>query len=326
MDAAFPVLERISYKKVSVPCGFSNLYAAKYRGYFQNMPGVMKQYDQFVFHASQYRDIDFAREHGFRNYSVIPNGASFSEFSSPDKTFRQRYNIPADIPLLLTVGSHTGFKGHQLVLDAFRCLKIKNAALVIIGNNYKPANIWSSLLHPMFWAISKGKMCQASRYIFRAAFGGIGPGCLPDCRMYSRQINQLSKGQKRVILLDPARRDVVAALHAADLFVFGSNIEYSPLVLFEAMAAGTPFISLACGNAVEIAALGGGGIIAPTIQIENGMVDGEPGDFASSIENLLQNANERSKLAQSGHAAWLRQFTWEKIALQYEKLYQEMLL
>jgi len=326
MDAAFPILDRIPYKKVMVPCGFSNLFNPKYSVYFQNIPKAMKQYDQLIFHTSHYRDIDFAHKHGIDHYSLIPNGASQSEFSSPDLTFRQRNNIPNDVPMLLTVGSHTGMKGHQLVLEAFRQLQTKNGVLVIIGNMVESVNLWQCFLRPLLGTISKGKVHQAAQLILRTTFGGIGPGCIPDCKMRSSLINIAAKGQKRVILLDPPRKEVVAALHAADLFVFGSNIEYSPLVLFEAMAASTPFLSLACGNAAEIASWGGGGVIAPTIQKENGMAEGDPSEFAIAIDDLLQNGTERLNLAKTGHSAWLKQFTWEKIAPQYEKLYQEILL
>ena len=38
---------------------------------------------------------------------VMPNGAGEEEFSHVDPTFWQRYRISEDVPLLLTVGSHT---------------------------------------------------------------------------------------------------------------------------------------------------------------------------------------------------------------------------
>jgi len=56
------------------------------------------------------------------------------------------------------------------------------------------------------------------------------------------------------------------------------------------------------------------------------MAEGDPSEFAIAIDDLLQNGTERLNLAKTGHSAWLKQFTWEKIAPQYEKLYQEILL
>ena len=36
--------------------------------------------------------------------------------------------------IILTVGSHTGIKGHKECIQAFRKAKIKNSVLVVIGN------------------------------------------------------------------------------------------------------------------------------------------------------------------------------------------------
>ena len=58
------------------------------------------------------------------------------------------------------------------------------------------------------------------------------------------------------------QREVVEAFFAADLFLFPSLIECSPLVLFEAAAAGTPFIATDVGNSREIAEWTGAGLIA----------------------------------------------------------------
>jgi L-malate glycosyltransferase len=53
-------------------------------------------------------------------------------------------------------------------------------------------------------------------------------------------------------------RETVAAYQAADLFLFPSDIERSPVVLFEAMASRTPFLTTAVGNAEEIFGWSGG--------------------------------------------------------------------
>lgn len=286
-DLAFPLLNRIQYRKVIAPCGFSGLFDPVFANYFNKMPTVLKNYDHLIFHSDRYRDINFAREHDVNNYTVIPNGALEDEFSQNDTTFRQRYGIPEDVPMLLTVGSHTGEKGHSLAMKAFNRARIGKSVLVIIGNVF-PGNI----------------------------------GCLPSCKRRAGWLNLISRGQKRIILLNPPRSDVVAAYHAADLFIFGSNIECSPLVIFEAMASRTSFISVACGNAEEIANWGHGGIIIPTISRPKGRVDADPRVMAQVIEGLINNPEERQRLAETGYRAWKHRFTWEKIALEYERVYK----
>ncbi len=337
-DLVYPILDQIPYKKILIPCGFSGLYSPEYAGYFASLPETLEKYDHLVFHADDYRDTNFARQHGIQHWSLIPNGASSDEFSTVDPTFRERYGIPQDALMLLTVGSHTGIKGHRLVLDMLQRLNINNAVLVIVGNALKPLDRWLSIkiqtgnLRANFWPLFRMLQKWEFKSLLSRVFDLVMPllrgdlyipGCMQDCHARANHINLL--GGKHTFLLDPPRPDVVAAYHAADLFVFGSNVEYSPLVLFESMASQTPFLSLACGNAAEIVSWSGGGKIIPTIQLPKGMVDGDPDVFANEIMSLLKNPSESTTLAKNGHAAWEDRFTWEKIVIQYENLYQNLL-
>lgn len=321
MDLVFPVLDRIPYRKVMIPCGFSKLFDPTYQSYFNEMPQIMRGYDYLVFHADDYRDTNFARQHQISDFKIIPNGASEIEFGVEDISFRSRYNIPADIPLLLTIGSHTAAKGHRLCLDAFDRLQTDRAILMIIGNIPDSAGQRKKLIQDIIGQARELNIVRIGKMLIRAILGGVAPGCLPDDRIYSKWINWRNRGKKRVILADPPRSDVIAALQSADLFIFGSNVEYSPLVLFEALASRTPFVSLACGNAAEIAAWSGSGIIAPTIKKGYGNVDGAPDAFAKIIDQLLDNSEERNALAQTGQNAWRERFTWDAIVSQYEALY-----
>lgn len=325
-DLVFPVLDEIPYKKILTPCGFSGLYMAKFASYFQELPDILRNYDYLVFHADNYRDTNFARQNSLTRWNIIPNGASSAEFELAGANFRQRYDIPPEGPLLLTVGSHTGVKGHALMIEAFSRLKTEHATLVIIGNTFGGANWWSNFVRPLLGAIKHRWLTKAANLVFNAVLGGIGPGCLSACRAHARWLNWRNGGKKKVLLLDLPRAEVVAAYQAADLFIFGSNIEYSPIVLYEALASHTPFISLACGNAAEIAAWSGGGIIAPTIQKNEGFVDGDPAVFAGMVDDLLIDESRRHKLANDGYQAWREHFTWEKIAVDYEALYERIIL
>ncbi|RJQ52955.1 MAG: glycosyltransferase family 1 protein [Actinobacteria bacterium] len=292
-DLVFPLLGRLSYPAVLATCGFSGLFDPAYRDYFGLMTKVLKRYDGLIFHSDVYRDRAFARKQGVEG-TLIPNGASEREFAAGEETgdrgstFRKRHGIPEDVPMLLTVGGHSGMKGHELVLRAFELASIGPTALVIIGNR-------------MGWR-----------------------GCYVDCHLKAPRIRVLSLGRKQARLLDPPRQDVVDAYHAADLFVFGSHIECSPLVLFESMASRTPFVTVAAGNAAEIVSWSGGGVVVPTEERSDGTVTAEPRELAREIERLIGNERERSRLAEAGYAAWKERFTWEKIATQYERLYESL--
>ena len=127
------------------------------------------------------------------------------------------------------------------------------------------------------------------------------------------------------MLLDPPRGEVIAAYQAANIFLFGSNIECSPIVLFEAAASGTPFISTACGNAAEIAEWTQSGVIVATQQDRDGSVRAGASSIADAIENLLGDRSRLEKLRRSGRESWKKSFTWERIATEYERVYLKLL-
>ena len=115
-------------------------------------------------------------------------------------------------------------------------------------------------------------------------------------------------------------RDVVQAFMTADLFVFASVVEYSPLVLFEAAAAGTPFLSVPVGNAEEIARWTGGGIICPAARDERGYTQVDPDVLAREMQRCMDDPHLLARLGETARTTWLRQFTWQAIAPRYEAI------
>jgi hypothetical protein len=89
-DALLPVLGQMSKPKIFIPCGFSGLYEPAYAEYYGEMPKVLGKFDHLIFYASDYRDINFARNHGLSNFSIVPNGASEREISGGGMRLRAR--------------------------------------------------------------------------------------------------------------------------------------------------------------------------------------------------------------------------------------------
>ena len=268
-DALIDVLDRIPAGTVLAPCGFSGLTDRAYEDYFATLPAALRSFDELIFHSGTYQDIEFARRAGLKNLNVVPNGASREEFEVPeDSGFRERHGIDAGEPLLLTVGPHNWRKGHALAIQGFRRAGIDEGTLVVIGNRPLRA------------------------------------GCQWDCRRRALTTRIGTAGHKRVRVLDLPRTEVLAAYAAADLFVFGSQVECSPLVLFEAVASGTPFISTAAGNAAEIADWTGGGVVVPSTK-RDGLVNASPDAVAAEVGRLWNDEEERSRLAETGRSRWL---------------------
>jgi len=119
---------------------------------------------------------------------------------------------------------------------------------------------------------------------------------------------------------DLPRADLVQAFLTADLFVFASNVEYSPLVLFEAVAAGTPFLSVPVGNAEEIVRWTEGGIICEAAKDDRGYTRVNPRLLAQEIKRCMDDPEKLTRIGARGRENWRRMFTWQVIAPRYESI------
>ncbi len=290
-DVTLPILDHIKSKKVFVPEGFSGLYRPEFRDYFINMRTWMKKYDKNVFHSNDYRDINFARNCGVDDAVIIPNGASKDEFAPvSDINIRSKLGVPRKHLFILHVGSHTGVKGHSEAIELFSRAHVKNATFVIVGNS----------------------------------FGG---GCTVLCEKRQLKFNLSPKrlfDGKKLIVISLSRSETVAAFKESDFFLFPSNIECSPLILFECMAAKIPFLTTDVGNAAEITEWSKGGRVLPTLKDEKGYCKADVNASIKMVEEFCKDSTKRIRMGTAGHEAWLERFTWEKIAKDYEKLYLEL--
>jgi glycosyltransferase involved in cell wall biosynthesis len=323
-DALWPILDRIAYRKVFFPSGFSGLYEPGYARYFRELPEILKKFDHLVFNTNKYRDIDFARAHGLEHYSVIPNGASEEMFNVPaDPAFRARHGIPEQSFLFLTVGSFTGLKGHLELAKAFQRLRVpegQHATLILNGNEVQVlessiGGMWGKLMG----LVRTHGLRHASRRIWQRVFGAAD-----SPKRIAEEINR-AQPNKRVLIADFPRRELTQAFMAADLFVFASNIEYSPLVLYECAAAGTPFLTVDVGNAVEIAQWTGAGVVCPSHVDKRGYTRVDEGALAREMEKLMGQPEKLAELGATGKRNWLERLTWSKIAIEYERLFLSLL-
>ncbi len=127
---------------------------------------------------------------------------------------------------------------------------------------------------------------------------------------------------KLVLQLDLPRGELVQAFMTADLFVFASNVEYSPLVLFESVAAGTPFLTVPVGNAEEIARWTEGGVVCAAPKDDYGYTRVDPSVLAKAMEKSMGDTDLLGKLGKAGRNRWKCQFTWAVIGKRYEAILQ----
>lgn len=292
-DLMLPLLGRIKARKVFVPTGFSALRLPAYRDYFTAMKSWFHQYDLSIFLSEEHQDINFARACGVKNMAVIPNGAASDEFLSDSKIeIHRKLGIPREVFLILHVGSHTGIKGHAEAIDIFNLAKIERAVLLIVGNTT---------------SVHCARDCRRKKLLFN---------CRPARRL---------RDGKKIMVVELPREETVAAFKAADLFLFPSRSECSPLVLFECMAAALPFLTTVVGNSEEIIKWSGGaGLLLPTVKDESGYSHAVPEPAAALLEELYRDDNRRKEMGAAGFEAWRERFTWEKIAGAYEEAYLKL--
>ncbi|MDD1777277.1 MAG: glycosyltransferase family 4 protein [Candidatus Helarchaeota archaeon] len=313
-DLALPILDQIKAKKVFVPTGFSGLYFQDYKAYFEKMSLCMKQYDMNVFLSDDYRDIHFAREHKITKCALIPNGASEDEFlSKPKIDMRNTLGIPKNNCLILHVGSHTGEKGHAEAIKIFDKANIKDATLLIIANDVNLGCTKACKLKAQLFRFIPGKW-------FLYGIKGLIRSLLSFHFVPTQWLNK-----KKLIVTSLSREETVAAYLIADLFLFPSNIECSPLVLFECMASRTPFLASDAGNAGEIVSWSNAGTLLPTNIDGRGYSRVRIDKSAEILERIYNDRLLRERMGDAGFKAWQERFTWGKIAKQYEELYLKLL-
>lgn len=314
-DLALPILSQIHGKKVFVPTGFSGLYMPKYQSYYVQMRSWLNDYDKVVYLSDTYRDANFARELGLTNGILIPNGASEEEFAiEKDTGFRKRFGIPENDLFILHISGYVGGKGHMDAINIFNEAKLTNASLVFVspefGDQFYQFNPFNKHQFKT-WLKILFRRKQTSEY---------------DQLQY---LNYRLKQHRlrKILFFELPRKDVIQAYMNSDLFLFPSHVECSPIVLFESMAAKTPFLITDVGNANEIVGWSGAGIILPTIKSDDGFDQQQPDIIASSkiLRMIVNDLELQKKMAISGYTSWIQNFTWEKITQKYEELYRSIL-
>jgi len=128
-------------------------------------------------------------------------------------------------------------------------------------------------------------------------------GCQLACQV------RAGAGREDLRVLDGSTPGVAAnAIAAANLFLFTSRVECAPLVILEAMAAGTPWVSYDAGNVSELP----GGLVA--------------GDYAELLDKAGQILDgSHPELGIQGRRAWETNHRWEDIVARYESVFEKLL-
>jgi 1,2-diacylglycerol 3-alpha-glucosyltransferase len=287
-DLAVPVLTEMRGKKVLVshgaawhrypincrfPRGLGMWLAG--RLYFLRVVKMMRRFDRVVFLSTKtnrhvYYDHLLAQRAGLNRLEVIPTGIYLEDFDRQLPAFRTAFGLEKQ-RLVLSVGMYAATKNQMFVLRAFLLANPPNTVLVFIGDSI---NDYARELQRFYEQSGSNQM-----------------------------------GTSVLFLAEQPREMVVAAFQAADAFLYGSTWDSGPLVVLEAMATRTAFVSTDVGFVSERP----GGIVAH-----------DETEMAAVLNRLLKDDVLRRSLGEEGRMACERQFNWDAIIGRYESLMQEL--
>lgn len=124
------------------------------------------------------------------------------------------------------------------------------------------------------------------------------------------------RSNQRMIFTDTLTdKEVHAFHHIADLFVFPSLADTSPLVVLEAMAAGTPVLSTTVGGIPHQVPPGHGVLVEPGSAIA----------FQKAFERLAENRPQLATMGDRARAHMLANFSWTRSAALAAEQYHAVL-
>ena len=216
---------------------------------------------------------------------VIPCGVDQPRFESTavDRVaVRNKYGIPLERFMYVTVGRNHPKKGFPVLLDAMAEMKragtLADVHVVFVGRGMTELRSRATGLGVMDHATLIEEL-------------GVDPGDR-EFRIPSTPLVQLYK--------------------SADACVFPSLIETFAMINIEAMAAGIPVISTDAPGCIETIVDGVDGLITRA---------GDPIDLALKMEHLQSSSDLRAKLSANGHESVRKSFSWDVVGRQFESLY-----
>lgn len=136
----------------------------------------------------------------------------------------------------------------------------------------------------------------------------------PEINDYARRIMQhwqeFEPPKPRLLCLAGlSNSEILSAYREADMFVQASRTECFPLVILDAMASSTPFVSTNVGCVRQLP----GGVVVPRMN-----------ELPHAIRILAGDQVRRRELAKAGRQACECQYTWPRVWAEYESLIDEL--
>lgn len=276
-------------KKLNVPCiaTYHTLFEEYFFHYIPWLPSRLLRFVARKFSASQCNSLDgvispsqviadLLSTYGVRRtVAVIPTGIDISKFQQGcAEQFLGQLDLPPQTKVLLNVSRVAFEKNIDTLIKVFAKLRSQRRDVHLVIAGEGPAR---------------------DHLIRQASMLG-----LTDSISFVGYLDRSS--------------DLVSCYKAADLFIFASRTETQGLVLLEAMAAGTPVVSVAEMGTASVLIDGQGA------RITDGSID----DFCTKISNTLEDKKGYQNLCQSA-LTYAETWNSESLALKMADYYSEIL-
>lgn len=207
---------------------------------------------------------------------VVTNGVAVTVDASAAREVRRELGVGSDRPLVVHVGNVRPGKGHDILVDA-------TAALL----RHRPDVI----------VVSVG----GEKY----------SGSLEKLRIRAREA-----GLEGALRFLGPRRDALAFIAAADVYVNPSEVEGLPVTILEAMALGRPVVATAVGGVPELLKDGENGIVVPPRC---------PDALADVIHEILESPGMQAHLGRAAAATVSAEYGLEPMVREFEAIYRRVL-
>ena len=225
---------------------------------------------------------------------VIPNGVNIDDFSRNFSygeltDLENKLGIKPDDKVIVSVSRLVWKNGLDLLIEAIKILNFKlqvpNSKLLIIGEG-------------------------------------------PLEKSLKSKVKSLKLDDRVIFTGSVENQDLPIYLKISDVFVRPSRSEGLGISFLEAMAANVPIVATKVGGIPDFLEDPSTGSIgspqAGSGQATGLFCSGEPEDIAFKIRIILENDKLRGELVNNARALVAEQYNWDKIAVEFDKLYKSL--
>ena len=236
-----------------------------------------KDHISVITHSDNYQDFQVCKAKGITP-TVIPNGVDLKEFNVESGLFRSKYGL-SDKKIILCVSNFFPGKGQEYLPEICKRMDMTDCCLVLICS--EPSFQAAQILEQRYSALTK------------------------------------REGFFNMMLKNISREDTVSAFIDSDVFVFPTQKEVAPLVVLEAMAAKTPWVSMPVGNVRKLS----GGVIVPSNgkdPLGNCVYNNDVYDlFAKYLTKIINDEDFSRSLSDQGFSLVESDYNWDRIFESY---------